>query len=128
MGFTKTDFDLLFSIINKMLTELKPDQIKGLIDGDLEITLKEKSNEHDHLRELKELVNNISTFSSRKAAEEYLLKNKLLKKDLVALGEYLQIHVSGSDTKEQIMEKIIDATYGVKSRSKAIKGLDLKRK
>lgn len=128
MEFSKLDIDHLFNIFNKALTELTPDQLASLLAGDLEITFKERDVKTEKDKVLREIVEGISSSKTRKNAIDYLLESKSLKKDLVELGNYLQIYLRRNDSKEQIVNKIIDATFGVTSRSKAIKGLDLKKK
>lgn len=126
MSFTKDEFNQLFDLISSQIKKLNESQIKKLLNGEMEFQLVSK--EMDSISIFKNLIDNLEAAKSREDAENILLLTGYLKKDLVELAQFLQIHISRTDTKDQIIEKIIDFTFGVKSRYKAIKGLDLKRK
>lgn len=129
MGFTKKEIDYLVNYINQTIQGLSEQQLRYLLEGKIElgVVYKEKWVDEPH-NIFNEIIDSISNAKDRNEAIDILEQMNFLKKDLIDLSEYLQIHLNRSNNKEQIIEKIIEATFGVTSKSKAIKGLDLKRK
>lgn len=130
MNKLKKDFSLLLKILEESVEKLSEQDLAGLIKGEVILVPKKvESKKEFEIGELKyqNIILQLADAKDRKQAESILLDSNILKKDLIVISDLLEVYVSKNDTKEKMIEKIIEATVGAKSRSVAIKGLDLKK-
>lgn len=72
------------------------------------------------------LIARLNQFSSREEAVSFLVDSKLTKTVLLDLCKSLKIHTIKSDTKDRLIQKIVESLIGARLRSEAIKLTDLK--
>lgn len=73
-------------------------------------------------KDLKQIKLHLDTTDSREEAESYLQNAASKKSDLIAVAKHLSIPIFNSDTANDVLERIIDATVGYRLRTKAIRG------
>lgn len=78
--------------------------------------------------ELKQLLPELQRCATREDVREVLQKDPrvLLKDNLERLAKLLKVHVNKHDKREVIEEKVVESAIGVRLRSEAILGLNLK--
>lgn len=80
------------------------------------------------IEELQTLANQLRDSKTREEARELLHKDPRipLRDNLEQLARLLKVHVNKHDTREAVEDKIVESVIGVKLRSEAIQGLNLK--
>lgn len=140
---SKREVSNLLKAVVQALKDLDESQYQQLLQGkgriqfiDLEprvitgkgrkgkLSLKIKLN-HDQLQVL---ADQLQVCQTREEARELLVQgNRVLLKDTLAqLARLLGIHVNKDDKREAIEDKIVEFVVGVRLRSEAIMGLNLK--
>lgn len=77
--------------------------------------------------EFRDIAERLQASRSRETAALLLHNEKLAgKNDLAKLARFLRIHVNKHDKREMIEDKIVEAVVGVRLRSEAIQGVNLK--
>lgn len=78
--------------------------------------------------ELRQLVPELQRCATREDVREVLQKDPrvLLKDNLERLAKLLKVHVNKHDKRAAIEEKVVESAIGVRLRSEAILGLNLK--
>lgn len=114
----------LFVAFEKMSTE----DIAKLSDPAFDVEIKftrrrsKESTEELFTLDLNKLVEDLTGFSSRNEASEFLSKTASTKKVLEKIARHLDIPIFKQDNADILREKIIEATAGARIRSEAIKG------
>lgn len=75
---------------------------------------------------LDNLIARLNQYSSREDAASFLVNSKLTKAVLQDLCKSLKVHVLKSDTKDRLIQKIVESLVGARLRSEAIRHTDLK--
>lgn len=140
---SKREVSNLLKAVVQALKELDESQYQQLLEGkgriqfiDLEprvTTGKSKKGKAPPktkltVEELHVLANQLQTCQTREEARELLYKGDLalLKENLTQLARLLGIHVDKNDRNKTIEDKIVESVVGVRLRSEAIRGLNLK--
>lgn len=114
----------LFVALEKMSSE----DIAKLSDPAFDVEIKftrrrsKESSEELFTLDLNKLVEDLTGFSSRNEASEFLAKTASTKKILEKIARHLDIPIFKQDNVDVLREKIIEATAGARIRSEAIKG------
>lgn len=79
-------------------------------------------------QELESLIDDLQKCATREDVRQLLHHNKQVstKANLTRLAKMLKVHVNKHDRREAIEDKVIEAVIGVRLRSDAILGLNLK--
>jgi len=130
MNNVKKDLSLFLKIVEKSIEKLSEQDLIALLKGEIhlvpkKIECKNDTNKIDPIYQ--SLIAQLVSAEDRNQAESILMDANILKKDLIIISDMLEVYVNKNDTKEKMIEKIIEATVGAKSRSLAIKDLDLKK-
>lgn len=137
----RKEFVSLLQAICSSIDKLTEEQYRALLKGDGRLEYKqgekkvaksasvEKKLKSEELGEAKraELVEELFKLSDRTAAIQWLAQLDLSRHSLSKIAEMLNIHITKRDTKEKIVQKIVEAGVGVRLRTEAIKDTDLKR-
>lgn len=128
MDNLKKDVGLLLKVLEESVEKLSEQDLMDLIQGKT-VLVPKRIDGNTNLADSKyqNIIQKIIDARDRKKAELILLDSKVLKKDLINISEILEVYISKNDTKEKMITKIIEATVGAKSRSIAIKDLNLKK-
>jgi hypothetical protein len=141
MSYTRKNLQNLIGVFGEILGCLSESELRGLINGEGRLIyqpcppLKEKGKlpREDTTSRIEcsqlsqELVQTLLLVESKEEALLLLGKN-LRKSVLVEIAEALNVHLRKSNTKEIIIQKIIESAVGARLRSKAIKEMDIGRK
>ena len=106
----ETDFEAI--IFGKAQLDIKiVTKVKGLQPSNQQITFDEK---------LKAAVEKLSAMQTREEGESFLMEHFTTKDELIRLAKMIDIQIQKKDTISQIIERIIEATIGFRTRSAAI--------
>lgn len=113
----------------KTLESLKPDQYDKLLSGKGKLVFQEIKVTQGIIfdeSQMQNYIEEIMKFETREDAVQFLSHHKLNKKQLNVICNMLQIYTLKGDTKDQLIEKIVEGAVGAKLRSAAIKQTNLK--
>lgn len=132
MRAAKGDLVKLLMIFERTLQEMSEDELRQLMDGHANLKVVPVSVKETVIKavkakpvkaasvDLKLLAKKLAELDTREGAREIIVKAGMLKNDLIQLAEWLEVYVSKNDSKEKMIEKIIESTAGARMRSKAI--------
>lgn len=122
----------IINILSKTLSNINDEQFNKIISNSAKLIYVE--NEAEKKREtsakdieINNLASNIKQFNTREEAQVYIENLKLKKESLLSIGKLVNANISKKETKQKIIEKIIDATVGARLRVEAISQIDLSR-
>lgn len=137
----KNEISSLFIVIARTLEDLSEKQYDKILSGKGKLVYQEEDiqkNEIINMRipkrrviedsEILSISTQLCNLNTREEAYDLLKSNKMNigKSDLVKLSSLLKVYVSKNDTRDKIIDKIVESVVGAKLRSEAIKNTDLK--
>mgnify|MGYP003588645164 CR=1 FL=1 len=125
----------LLKVVANLIERMTEKEYRELLSGrgglafQPETEVREKAPKPAELNDEKivELIQDINKLSSREEASSLLMERNLSRNSLGKISGRLKIHVTKSDTKEKLVQKIVESIVGARLRSEAIKDTDLKR-
>ena len=130
----KDELSGFLKVIGTLLSEMTDEEYQSMLKGQgkLSYSFASKTNKikegfREEAMDINMIANKLVEFDGREEAAMYLAQTSILKADLIRLSAELDIFINKSDSKERIIEKIVEATVGVKMRSKAIQDTQLKQ-
>jgi hypothetical protein len=134
MQNSKSELANIFRAFAQVLGEMDDEDYYGLIRGEGRLTYvsygrtnKQRGEKAEIVRGIEHIATELVSFETREEAEKFLTIINITKSDLVKLSALLQIYINKSDSKEKIIEKIVESTVGAQIRSKAIKETNISR-
>ena len=129
---SKTDVARFLRKCVQFLEEISESDFARLVEGSLKLALVDSEGKERmlHSRDLQfeELANQLRGATSRADATRLLREDPSLasKDDLAKLARAFHVRVGKQDKRETIEDKIAEAAIGVRLRSEAIQGVNLK--
>lgn len=118
-GMSESEFERLLDGTGRLeFVASQPKKAKGKISANSKLSADE----------LSALISQLQECKTREEARELLHKDQRvsLKDNLEHMAKLLKVHVNKHDKREIIEDKIVESVIGVKLRSEAILGLNLK--
>jgi hypothetical protein len=115
----------------KQLKNLTEQQVQDVLNGNSKLSLvvieKQKSTQGSQpptseSTEFEEITHYLKQLDSRESGLNYLQKNRLTKDYLQKLARFIDIPIQRTETKEKLLQRIIEATIGYRLNSQAIQG------
>lgn len=134
----RSDIGRLLRKCGQFFETVSDDELGRFLDGSLKLVLvavdeapRESASREPRVtqgQDLERLAELLRSSDSREAAASLLRDDQRVsgKSDLTRLARLLHVHVTKQDKRETIEEKIVEAVIGVRLRSEAIHGLNLK--
>lgn len=134
MSSGKDNFLNLLKVLTVSFAGLSEEQYKNLLAGRARLVYQELSSGTGTVKrkkslqdtDINECIDRIALFSSREEAKAYLKEAKHPKAVLEEIAGQLKVHVLKNDTKDKMIDKIVEAVVGARLRSEAIRDTDLK--
>ena len=130
----KEEMTRLFRAVARLIESMSNSEYDLFVSGQWRPTVaarkdrKKRATERVSAEQLEGIISRLRDTKSREEARE-ILKNDsrmLLKDNLNELARLLQVHVTKNDKREEIEDKVVEFVVGVRLRSEAIQGLNLK--
>jgi hypothetical protein len=139
VGITKNELSSILRALAVTLDALNDQQFQNWIQGKGRLVYREEKLPADissnvPSRELpvtvdprvENIIARLNKCTSREEASSFLVNSKLTKAVLQDLCRSIQVHALKSDTKDRLVQKIVESLVGARLRSEAIKQTDLK--
>ncbi len=113
----------------KFIDKLTEEQMDKLLSKKYCFNITSNTSDHENKTTINKFTNEIGILNSltnKEEAKEYLKGLKLTNEKLIFLGKEMNIKISRSARKENILNKIIDYSVGNKVKTKAIQESILK--
>jgi hypothetical protein len=129
MDNLKKDLLDVIKIIERTVGKLSEEQLYNILNGRGILVYAENKLKRTHekveKRKFDDVIFEINKINSREKAFELIENLKLKKEDLFNLGKLVNASISKKDRKDIIIERIIEATVGVRLRDEAIIAIDI---
>jgi len=120
---------LFLQELAKQLKNLTEQQVQDVLNGKSKLSLvvidKEKSMQNrlpDENPQFEEITDYLKQLDSRESGLNYLQKYRFTKDYLQKLARFIDIPTQRTETKDELLQRIIEATIGYRLNSQAIQG------